>query len=503
MTKELAQELAFTNGQIVNSAQPLKAVAFTVADGLFKHVFDNENTFKNYLKRNPCEVIDLGGQAVIPSQVDAHTLATFICKFGAAANVQGVADPLTLATRLQKAALKTPDAHGFLFATGWQAEKLALDLNTLDGLGISMPVAVFNSSFHGAQLNSTGLKALEAAKLEAPANGLLMGAAYDAFVNHARPTPVEFAKHFLAYEKKLAAAGVTTTHDLVIQKADEVEVLKTLAMKGLLKLRWRCYVTRPDLLQNSLEDYGNLKFMGIKLFLDGSYGMKNAHQDPHHAYADGTTAEAKLSVKEIVTAAQKTADIAGANAHVAAHCIGFEACRTFLKAATELRESIYTKQLTLRALHFETADDSLINRAKELGVFVSMQPAFSLDVHDYAADIQHPEHINPLGQAARILKDKFAIGSDSMPLGYMENAALALNPPLPHQQATDDFIKLLPAMTRSGAAITNESKIYGAIKAGMSADFVVLSKLPRSGKDCESTQVLETWAQGVQVYKKP
>ena len=503
MIQEIAQEIAFTNAKIVNSTQPLAAVAFTVENGCFKQVFDNESTFKNYVKRNSCEVIDLGGKAVVPGQVDAHTLATFICKFSGAASAHGVSDMLTLATRLKKVALGKTDEHGFLFATGWQSENLELSLATLDELSIKKPLAIFNSSFHGAQLNREGLAALKDAGLKnVPANGLLMGPVYDAFVNHARPNPVEFAKHFLAYEQKLAAAGVTTAHDLVIQKIDEVQVLKTMAMKGLLKLRWRCYVTRPELLEGSLDTYGNLKFMGLKLFIDGSYGMKNAHQDYAHAYADGSTSESKLSVKDIVEAAKKLTDIAGAHAHLAAHCIGYAACETFLKAAAELRESVYTKELTLRALHFETADDKLINRAKELGVVVSMQPAFSEDVKDYAKDIPKPEHVNPMRRVALILKDKFVIGSDSMPLGYMENAALALNPPLETQKVTDDFVKLLPAMTRSGAYVTNERQNFGAIKAGQSADFVVLDKLPRSGKDCETAQVLETWALGQQVFKK-
>ena len=173
-----------------------------------------------------------------------------------------------------------------------------------------------------------------------------------------------------------------------------------------------------------------------------------------------------------------------------------------MKAAEEIRDSVYTRELTLRALHFETADDRLINRAKELGIIVSMQPAFSQDVEDYKADIKHPEHINPMRQAARVLKEKFAIGSDSMPLGYMENAALSLAPPLPHQKPAEDFVKLLPMMTRNCAAITNDKSNFGALKSGQSADFVILSKLPRTAADCESTEVLETWAAGKKVYQK-
>ena len=43
----MTKEIAFTHAKVVNSTQPLAAAAFTVADGKFKQVFDNENTFKN------------------------------------------------------------------------------------------------------------------------------------------------------------------------------------------------------------------------------------------------------------------------------------------------------------------------------------------------------------------------------------------------------------------------------------------------------------------------
>src|SRR5690606_38212437 len=97
--------------------------------------------------------------------------------------------------------------------------------------------------------------------------------------------------NFLAYEDFLLSQGVTTAHDMVVQTADELEVLKTLAEQDMLKIRWRSYVTRPELLLSAPDNKAEkFKVMGTKLFIDGSYGMKTAWQDPAHGYRNGDMA---------------------------------------------------------------------------------------------------------------------------------------------------------------------------------------------------------------------
>ncbi len=494
----MTEELLFSGGVIANSAAPITPVAFTVKDGFFNRVFQQEKDIEPYLKRNDCKVIDLAGRAIIPAQVDAHTIATFACRFMRSPSLVDIGDTLTMTTRLRKAAASHLDDHGFLFVTGWKEKNMALNTSFLDKIMPNCPTAVFNVSFHGALLNTAAIKKLVDDKIlkssDIPENGILQGEAYDTFVNTIRPTPIEFANHFLAYEKLLLSLGVATAHDMVIQKADEVEVLKTLAEKGYLKIRWRGYVTRPELLLNAPKDLENFKLLGTKLFIDGSYGMKNAWQDEAHAYGDGSMGEQKLNIKDIMDAGEKTIEH-GAN-QLAAHCVGYRACELFLSAAEELRNGNNTRDIILRALHFETSDTTLISKANSLGVHISMQPSFSQDVKDYAKDVPIPEDINPMKEVSRILKDKFSIGSDSMPAGYLPNAELALEAPLETQIPTEEFIKLLPMMTSSPARLSGEQKKIGAIKSKFSADFVVLNAMPHSIKDIKQSRIIQTWAKG-------
>lgn len=498
------EEHAFKADFIVNSTSPLKLVGFTVKKGVFNQVFDNEGAFKNYVKRNDCPLTDFADKTIFPGQVDAHTIATFISRFARAFSVDEVHDKVTLKTRLKSAAQKELPGHGFLFCTGWREETLPLSRAELDEM-TDKPLVVFSSSYHGALLNPAALEKLEKDGFfkdhSKPEDGVIMGSVYDAFVNHTSPSPTDFGLNIILYEKEMLAQGITTVHDLVVQTPTELKILASLSEKGMLKARWRVYVTDVALLHDAPAPTDKFKVMGVKLFIDGSYGMKNAWQDKKHAYSDGSTGKGKLTAEDIIKTAQQTAELGFK--HLACHCIGYKASETFLNAAAKLRESIYTKEMVLRALHFETADKKLINRAQELKVTVSMQPSFSADVKQFEKDIPIPADINPMRDVAHTLKDKFCLGSDSMPLGLFKNAKLCLEAPLPTQKIAENFIKLLPLFTRAAARVTNEHNQFGAIKVGMSADFIITDKLPRSAKDLSEARILETWASGERVFQAP
>ena len=497
-------EYAYKAKLIINSGAPLKIAGFTVKDGLFHQVFDNESAFNNYVKRNNCQLTDFANKAILPGQIDAHTIATFISRFVQSVSLKRVYDPVTLKTHIQKSALRELPEHGFAFFTNWSEELLPLDKEKLNEI-TQAPTAIFNSSYHGALLNELALKKLENENFfkdhQKPNNGILTGPPYDAFVLRTSPSPSEFAVNILLYEREMLAKGITTVHDMVVQKPEELKILATLSEKNMLKARWRVYVTNTTLLHDAPVPTDAFKLMGVKLFIDGSYGMKTAWQDKAHAYSDGKTGVQKLSAKDIVKTAQQAAELGFK--HVAAHCIGYKACETFLDAVEELRRSIYTKEMVFRALHFQTVDKKLINRAQELKVFVSMQPGFSNDVYLFEKDIPIKPDINPMRDVAHALKEKFCLGSDSMPLGLLENAELCLTPPFESQKITDNFVKLLPYFTRNCARVTHEHNHLGAIKIGHSADFIITNQLPRSKNDLKNTFIEQTWCQGAQVYTKP
>ena len=499
-----ASEIAFFGGPIVNSMTPRVLEGLTVKAGKINQIFSNRSALENYAKRNGCEMINLAGKAIIPGQVDPHTLASFMCQFVHLVSLERVTDSVTTLTRIRQAAAKAQALNEpYVRLVGWNNGTLPLTSQKLDEILPSLPVIIYNASFHGAVFNTAAVSKLQAdgfAMTTLSTDGHLTGSEFETILDKMRPEPVNFARSLMAYQDRMLSLGITTAHDLLVQYADQMRVFEALGNGGQLKLNWRLVTTNPDLLGfiPTLKNAG-VDLLGVKLFLDGAYGMQTAWQDADHAYPDGSTGSAKLSIEQIVEIGKKVTNMGGS--HLVVHCIGYQACKAMVEAARQLRESVYTRDLVIRAAHFETCDETMLGEAEKLGMFIHMQPAFSQDVTTYADILPNPQQVNPLAYAARIMKEHFSLGSDSMPLGLLPTAKLALYPPMPHQKPAESFGLLLPTLTKHSARITSEHNHLGVFKAGADADFVVLSTIPRSEADFDTVKVLETWVSGRKVWE--
>lgn len=495
-------EYVFHGGLILNSSSPQKVEGFTVKNGVFEHVFTDESVLKNYIKRNPdCQEISLKGQVILPGQVDGHVVSAFTSRFMDTLKLDDITDSVTLRTRLQQYAASH---EGTIVATGWQDSALSLSRNLLNELMPTRALVVHNASFHGALLNDTAMKEAVALGVKPTADmvstGRLWTVPYEDYLTVSRPDPATFARNILAYQEQMLSKGITAAHDLLIRHADELQVFQALGQTGQLKIHWRLYTTRIDLLAMApdLEKAG-VKLVGHKIFVDGSYGMSTAWQDKANAYPDGSYGHAKMTREQIIAAARATVEAGGQS--LAIHCIGFAACRAVTDSLQELRSSSLTRELRMRAQHFQTCNEIMLHEAAKYGLFVNMQPAFSHDVNTYADRIKKPELVNQLAMAARLLKDHFSLGSDGMPLGYLPTLENALYPPLPHQRPADSLVSTLPMATRHPARILGDQLTMGCIKNGLSADFTIISHLPRSQAEFPKAYVAETWVKGQRMWQ--
>lgn len=497
-----SSEIIFHGGLILNSATPQKIEGFTVKNGLFEQVFTDESVLKNYIKRNPeSQEFSLKGQIILPGQVDGHVTSAFASRFMNTIKLDDVSDSVTLRTRVQQHAATT---EGTLVATGWQDSQLPLSRDLLNDISPSRELVVHNASFHGAMLNDAAMKSAVALGVkptpEMAKSNRLWTRPYEDYLTVSRPDPATFARNILAYQELMLSKGITCAHDLLIRHADELQVFQALGETKQLKIHWRLYVTRIDLLAHApaLEKVG-VKLVGHKIFVDGSYGMSTAWQDKANAYPDGSYGHAKMTREQIIEAARATVEAGGQS--MAVHCIGFAACRAVTDALQELRSSSLTRELRLRAQHFQTCNEIMLYEAAKHGLFVNMQPAFSQDVTTYADRIRNPKLINQLAMAAHLLKDHFSLGSDGMPLGYLPTLEHALYPPMPHQRPADSLVATLPMATRYPARILGDQITMGSIKTGLSADFTIVSHLPRSQAEFQKAYVAETWVKGTQAWR--
>lgn len=500
-------DLLVYGGKILNSQPPLDIVAFTIKGGRINQVFTDPIAFENFSKTVSLPTLNLQGKVVVPGQIDGHTLTALVSRFGRLTSL-AAATTLEAAAERIKTAIDEAETR-IVQLTGWNAAALPLSRAELDKISPNRPVIVLNASLHGAVANTQALQAmkLSGTLLKHPADvdlqtGILRARAFEDFLKDFRPDQNATQANILTYADQLVAGGVVMAHDLCVQHPEQLAAYRTLAEAGKLPIPFRLYVTDVELLKHiPAHSKAGVPIMGLKIFLDGSYGMKTAAQDTTHRYPDGSRGLALMDVAGIVKAARDAIDN-GAH-HLVAHCIGSAACATFVEAAGKLRESIHTKNMVLRAAHFQTADDRTLQLARERGIYVCAQPNFSEDVVTYADRIAVPAHVNPLAAMALHLKEHFSFGTDSLPqTGLLYTAKWAIYPPMPHQKVGTSLHEVLPYMTRHVARMTGDQANLGAFVPGQLASFVVLEKLPQTKDDYDAPLVLETWIGGRKVYER-
>ncbi|MBI1363119.1 MAG: amidohydrolase family protein [Proteobacteria bacterium] len=504
----MTQEIGIHGGIILNSSVPQGIYGFTVSNGKFTQVFTDEFAFKKYVERKGLKTFNLGSRCLTPGLVDSHTLASLYGRFNGLPNAAGMESGL-MPMLLKKAVEAGPSNNGWIQIKNWSASTQPLTKADLDAMEATRPMAVLSASLHGAVLNSEGLKKIFADGADKvkdhidQTTGMVKAKAFEWWLHMYRPAPATYADAILAYEDELLSYGVTTAHDLLVQHPEQLEAYRRLAQDDKLRLRWRLYVTDVALMKDAKAmEAAGVPIMGMKVFIDGAYGMRTAAQDREHAYPDGSTGMLLMTPQEVLNAARQVYE--HGCRHLAAHCIGFMACHTYIEAAKLVRESIFTNDIKLRAQHFETANERMMHECHKYGIHLSMNAHFSDDALTYKDIIPVPEHINPLSLASTRLGDKVVLGSDSMAMrGMLGEAKYAIYPPLPHQKLGDNLNQILPNMTRNAAKLTNEAKLYGTISPGLAADFTIFDKMPRNAADFDSMQVLQVWRDGKQVYSQP
>ena len=147
----------------------------------------------------------------------------------------------------------------------------------------------------------------------------------------------------------------------------------------------------------------------------------------------------------------KTAELGKA---VAIHAIGDGAIDQVIRVLSDLKEEISSIP-EIRMEHSQLITRSNAEKAKELGIVLSMQPNFNVDSRYFTDRL--PEHYLLQNNPFRMLIDDIGFtpgkdlifGSDGMPYGVGDSLKCSLFPPYPSQQLTlDEYIPgyCMPAM---------------------------------------------------------
>lgn len=298
--------------------------------------------------------------------------------------------------------------------TGWHSDAFSLTPHDLSGMP---PLAVINYCLHGFVVNNE-------ASLILKENGVEPYPKNPKDAERWTPKMLDF---FGRYK---------TINNLPEKAAAYAEHLKKLGLYGI-----------EDMLDVLPEDFKLDGFIlkrraafsekaegPLKIFADGAVGAATAALSK--GFTNGGIPVLSFTDQELAVMLEK------GFAHsedIAVHTIGDLACQQAVRVFKDIKPDLSGK-FQLRLEHCQFIDKECAQKAKELGIILSMQPNFSDDSVMYA-DRLSPELLaanNPfrmlIDECGFIPGEDLLFGSDGMPQGAASAMQSALFPPFPGQK---------------------------------------------------------------------
>jgi predicted amidohydrolase YtcJ len=487
--------------------------------------------------------VELGGPLTLPGFVDGHAHLLMAGEAHLRVPLTDAADLPEIQQRLAIRAKEQPDAPRVM-GRGWLFSAVPGGLPTkqmLDEVVPDRPVYLDANDYHSCWVNSAALAELGVSgSTPDPIGGRIARGADGEATGFLEETAAStLAWPFLDSvatdrdrDRALAAiisaytsSGVTTVVDMALDDV-ALAALDRADQAGTLDLRVIAHWIVPrggsaadhlaeveraaELARSQCSE--RLRIAGIKLVVDGVIdGCTASMLEP---YANGSNADPIWDLDALVPVVT-AADAAGLQ--IAMHAIGDRAVRTALQALEQAIDSNAPRDRRHRIEHLEYVGRADVQRLAGLGVTASMQP-----VHCDPAIISN--WLAMLGDSRgergfawpemRSAGALLAFGTDTptAPLSPLHNMFIAstrrsaLNPPLepylPHfaLPLSDAIIH----GTADSAWACRGDGAFGRLRAGLSADFVVLDADPfiDGPEVLLRAQVVQTCASGAVIYRR-
>jgi len=447
-------------------------------------------------------VVRLGPRCVLPGFVDAHN---HLVSYGMRimrldlSNVRAK-DELLQAV-VERAKMTPPD--GWVVGHSWDetkwSERGLPTQEELDAAAGGRRMLLARVDRHGGLATSA---ALREAGVEAR-GPFVVEHEYGRVLALTKPALASLVKGLQAATRRAHELGVTSSH--VICSEGDFAALQAAREASVLGVRVSCFVE-----EGALEDAVGLgarrglgdawiRFLGLKLYADGSFGSRTAaisfdYKDK--AGERGMFVHAEGRLESLVKSAR------AAGLQVAVHAIGDRTARRVV-AAFELAG--VTPADRARIEHLELADDEDVARAARMGVVASVQPNFTGEwghpggMYEQRLGWDRARRLNRFTsyQAAGL---PVAFGSDDMPLGPLYGVWSAIGAPEKEQRMPIE--DALRAYTAGAAWAGFAEDEVGTLREGMLADLVMLSGDPREAEDVRRLQVALTVVDGRVVHER-
>lgn len=523
----------FTNGSIYIDADR-KVENLLVVDGVVKAINANPGQSKD------ATVIDLKGAAAYPGFIDSHVhLVEAGYGFSSGCFLYGANDADAICKIVGPMADKLPKGKP-MFGGGfslkdydaWSLE----DLAKLDNVTGDRPVILGDQLGHNAIVNSAAMEICNiSSETKVPIGGkivyqngtptgMLRESAMTLAGNVLFPKFSEeqirpVAKKFFDY---WASFGYTSINDLSGFSGGRMlkpEMLKEMEKDGELPIRVNFLYTffNLDEINNAVQYIGHdtekVRFLGLKLFVDGAYAGGQAwtswenekgNHGLNYVFADDSHGKAYNITRIVEKADQLKLDV-----HY--HVQGDEAIGAVLDALDKVKGRHGRLNSTHTLIHLAFPTDEQISRIKKSNgsVVTTVQPAFwhvEGNLTRYYGD-----RVNESYPIYKLLDNNVSVGistdfgvspiEESPPTAIIGIAATGAGDPKHHVPiSVRDVINGLTV----GSAATSPKRDVGRLDVGYKADIVVydrdLYSVPLDEFNKDNPKVLATYINGRQAY---
>ncbi|MBU0595432.1 amidohydrolase [Candidatus Bipolaricaulota bacterium] len=456
------------------------------------------------------ETIDLTGRFLMPGFIDAH-LHLFhlgLSESGWRTDLAGFDRGGTL-ERL-RCAVEERGRGEWVIGGGWDESQWRigeyLHRGDLDCIAPDSPVVAVRMDGHILAANTLALRWMEEHPIDGldpslieAASGLLREESAWALLRQIEPDGAALREAVIAAAMHCHRHGVTSVHTMTHSR--RLSVLREQRVNA--RLRTTVYVPVDSPFEVGRVGPGDgqtdpwLRIGGAKIFADGSIGAQNAALS--RPYANAGTGKLNWSDEDLQALIERAERV---EHPTAIHAIGDRAIEQVLGLHERLGTSPERRH---RIEHFELPGDGHLERARDAGITVCMQPNFignwsgpdSMYVGRLGADRDRAS--NPL---RRVLDAGLALafGSDGMPVGPLYGLHWAVNAPYAGQRLS--VAEALACYTAAPARLSFEEELKGRLEPGMLADVVVLDEDPAAQPERIAQRVVEmTLVGGECVYR--
>lgn len=468
------------------------------------------------------EIIDLNGNTLMPSFIDAHSHIFALAKSLMQISIDGLTSIEEIKNCLDKYK-KENQTDEWIIVNGYDNNILKnrehITKQELDEIFPDTPVIIENKSRHNGIANSEALEKLGITKTTAdPEGGRII---FDtglleenAFIDSLKKIPLpkieEIMNAFKEAQEIYASHGITMAQEGVITN-ELAKIYKLLADKHEIFLDVVAYMDyiNVDEIKKEYSKFinkynNNFKIGGIKIFLDGSPQAKTAWL--REAYANepeyyGYRIMQDEDVEEILENSKES------NLQILAHCNGDKAAEQYINAIKKVSGLKRPVMIHAQLLGLDQLPD--VKKYNIIPSFFISHIYYFGDIHIKNLGIKRAEHISPAGSSLKqnILftfhQDTPVIEPDMFETIWCAVNRITRDGKLLGEDEKISILEAIKAVTINSAYQYGEEGIKGTLKAGKKADLIIVDKNPlKVAKDeLRNIKILETIKDGKVIWK--